>query len=448
MYPEKDDFYYRFEERFRGSREEIKRRQSVYLPILRPLKALQLPPTVLDLGCGRGEWLELMTENGFAAQGVDLDGTMLRFCAEHGLIVHHADALDYLRSMQDGALSVVSGFHIAEHLPFETLKSLIREAHRALIPGGVLILETPNPENLVVGASTFYTDPTHRAPLPLHLLHYLGEITGFIRVKVVRLNGSPEESYSSAPDFPSMFRLLFGVGADYSIVAQKEAPVELLSMLPWFAEPEDESNSLAQRVQEFDSQTLALALAMQRTQQGQGVRLDAVAEHQQSTDERLAELSTLWAQAQDLQQQQWVRLDAVFQSHSWRATGPFRWASTLARQALRIPSRIGVLQGDLFKRIVRRVLGALVAHIRLHPRRRNFAVRALARWPRLSTFLRKLVIPPQSVTGSGPDALVAPQLKGDHSIDWGAYPPAVRRNYMLLMRAKAHKDRSQEDNRA
>ena len=96
-----NDFYYRFEQHFRGSRKEIKRRQSIYLPILEPLKAVQSSALTLDLGCGRGEWLELMAENGFSAQGVDLDDAMLQFCTGQGFVVCEADALGYLRNIPD-----------------------------------------------------------------------------------------------------------------------------------------------------------------------------------------------------------------------------------------------------------------------------------------------------------------------------------------------------------
>ena len=324
-----NDFYYRFEQRFRGSREEIKRRQSVYLPILEPLKSIQSPTRTLDLGCGRGEWLELMAENGFSAQGADLDDAMLQFCMEQDFVVRKADALDYLRSIPDATLSVVTGFHIAEHLPFETLRSLILEAHRTLFPGGILILETPNPENLVVGACNFYTDPTHRAPLPPHLLAYLGEDAGFKRVKILRLNQPPQEWYSNPPESPSMSRLLFGVGPDYAIVAQKDGTAERLMAFSWFANTEDGSNSLSGQINEFDAQLLVFQQEAQRVQSEQMARLDGVAERQRSTDEQIGRLTTLWEKAQS---EQMARLDGAFNSRSWRITAPLREANATFRK--------------------------------------------------------------------------------------------------------------------
>ena len=292
-----NDFYYRFEQHFRGSREEIKRRQSVYLPILEPLKSIQSPSLTLDLGCGRGEWLELMTENGFSAQGVDLDEAMLQFCAEQGFAVRKADALDCLRSIPDATLSVVSGFHIAEHLPFETLQSLIVEALRALIPGGILILETPNPENLEVGSCNFYADPTHRAPLPPRLLAYLGEDAGFKRVETLRLNQPPKEWYSNPAGIPSLSRVIFGVGPDYAIVAQKIATLETLTAFTWFAEMGNESNSLSARINEFDAELLAIQQETQRAQS-----------------------------------EQMARLDEILNSRSWQITAPLRKANAILRK--------------------------------------------------------------------------------------------------------------------
>ncbi|MGK9451001.1 methyltransferase domain-containing protein [Acidithiobacillus caldus] len=328
-----NDFYYRFEQHFRGSRDEIKRRQSVYLPILEPLKTIQSPSLTLDLGCGRGEWLELMSGNGFSAQGVDIDEAMLQFCAEQGLTVRKADALDCLRSVPDATMSVVSGFHIAEHLPFETLRSLIVEALRVLIPGGILIFETPNPENLEVGSCNFYTDPTHRAPLPPRLLAYLGEDAGFKRLKVLRLNQPPQEWYSNSAEFPSLSRVIFGVGPDYAIVAQKEAAPETLTAFSWFAEPEDGSNSLGRRINEFDAELLAIQQQTQRVQNEQMARLEELSSYQRGTEEEIARLTALWEGAQRVQSEQMARLDAVMNSRSWRITAPLRNANAILRNA-------------------------------------------------------------------------------------------------------------------
>ena len=196
----------------------IRSRLKVYLPFIESLKKIDQKPNAVDLGCGRGEWLELLRDSGFEAQGVDLDESMLAACREIGLQVKKGDAIAFLRELPDASQTIVSGFHIAEHLAFFDLRTLVEEALRVLKPAGLLILETPNPENLRVGATNFYTDPTHKNPLPPHLLAFLPEYYGYTRIKVLRLQESPELAKSSNA---SLGDVLAGVSPDYAVVAQK-----------------------------------------------------------------------------------------------------------------------------------------------------------------------------------------------------------------------------------
>lgn len=211
-------FYASFEGRFRGPRELIKKRCGVYAPFLAGLREAVEVRKSVDLGCGRGEWLEYVSERGFDAIGVDLDEEFLKLAVELGLRAERRDAVDYLANCPSESLAIVTGFHIAEHLPFQRLQSLAQEACRALAPGGLLILETPNPENLLVGASSFYLDPTHIRPLPIGLLSFIAEYAGFARVKVMRLQ---EEKTLDEPGRISFFDVLAGSSLDYAIVAQK-----------------------------------------------------------------------------------------------------------------------------------------------------------------------------------------------------------------------------------
>ncbi|WP_312931129.1 class I SAM-dependent methyltransferase [Pseudomonas sp.] len=214
-------FYRAFEDRYRGSRELITQRLQAYLPFLEPLKALYADHPVLDLGCGRGEWLELMLREGFTPLGVDLDEGMLEACQARQLPAHKDDALDALRKLPDNSQVIVSGFHIAEHLPFELLQALVAEAQRVLRPAGLLILETPNAENVTVGTNNFFLDPTHQQPLPNLLMSFLAEHSGFARAKVVRLQEAPELHDEHAA--LGVLDVLFGVSPDYAVVAQKAA---------------------------------------------------------------------------------------------------------------------------------------------------------------------------------------------------------------------------------
>ncbi len=220
-------FYRAFEDRHRGPRDLIKSRARAYLPFVMPLLKLHGVGAVLDMGCGRGEWLELMGEEGFTTHGVDLDAGMLTACRERGLSVEQGDALEALKRLPDASQCVVSGFHIAEHVPFAVLQEMVAEALRVLKPAGLLILETPNTENLVVGSSSFYLDPTHRRPLPPSLLSFLTEYAGFFRSKILRLQEPQELTAPGAR--VSLLQVLSGVSPDYAVVAQKAAPTDDLA---------------------------------------------------------------------------------------------------------------------------------------------------------------------------------------------------------------------------
>lgn len=220
-----DGFYRAFEDKHRGSREIIKKRQKVYLPLVRPLTKIYSQPAALDLGCGRGEWLELLTEAGFFASGIDLDDGMLAECRARGMNVRTQDALSALQSLPDSSQAVISGFHFAEHIPFDVLRQIVQEALRALKPAGLLILETPNPENVLVGSSNFYLDPSHNRPIPPLLMEFLPEYYGFYRVKTMRLQ---EPVHSNERRLISIHDVLGGVSPDYAVVAQKGASLDVL----------------------------------------------------------------------------------------------------------------------------------------------------------------------------------------------------------------------------
>ena len=240
-----DTFYRDFEARFRGDQALIIDRLRVYEPFIRPLVA-QGDARALDLGCGRGEWLKLLGEWGVVARGVDLDAGMLTEARANGLTVVQQDALEALRAVPDGDLLIVSGFHIAEHLPFDVLRALVNEARRVLRPGGVLILETPNPENPVVGLVNFHLDASHVRPLPPMLMGFIAEYSGFARHAILRLQGADPRP-ETAGDLAS---LLSDVSFDHAIVAQVEGP-NMNELDPAFAH--ELGMSLDAGVARFDS---------------------------------------------------------------------------------------------------------------------------------------------------------------------------------------------------
>lgn len=184
--------YLEFEDRFRGSAEEIGRRAEPYVDRLRGRGE------VLDLGCGRGEALEVFRSAGLPARGVDASAAMVEHCREKGLSVDQGDLMDALKREPEGSLGGVVSFHVIEHLPATVLDRLIRLAWRALAPGGLLILETPNPLSLVVAARNFWIDPTHLRPVHPDTLVHLLRSTGFEPVE--RLECTPFSAVERLPE--------------------------------------------------------------------------------------------------------------------------------------------------------------------------------------------------------------------------------------------------------
>jgi SAM-dependent methyltransferase len=187
--------YEAFEERFRGSREDVLSHLDAYRGEIDQLAGAGAP--VVDLGPGRGEWIELLGRSGIPAYGVDTNELLVAGCAERGLEVVHGDAVEHLTKCDESSLAAVTAFHLVEHLPVPVLTDLLDAALVALRPGGLLIFETPNPTNLTVGASTFYLDPTHLRPLHPDLLSFLVEAAGFVDVEVRFLHPNSTVRFSS-----------------------------------------------------------------------------------------------------------------------------------------------------------------------------------------------------------------------------------------------------------
>jgi len=197
---EHQDLYSVFQDSFRGSRDEISEKQKVYLPYLTDADLGHPDSPVLDLGCGRGEWLELLRRYQITAQGLDINPAMVSLCQTLGLNVLRGDALVHLRAVPDQSQGAITAFHLIEHVPFETLLELIDQSLRVLRPGGIMILETPNPKNLRVGSESFYLDPTHLRPLPSAMVRFFVEARGFSDVHILELSPSPAEILQQYPD--------------------------------------------------------------------------------------------------------------------------------------------------------------------------------------------------------------------------------------------------------
>ena len=164
--------YAAFEDVFRGSEERVKERQRVYADLLRD------HAPVLDAGCGRGEFLDVLRDAGIAAAGVDSDAGMVERARAKGHEVALEDAGRHLETLPGGSLGAVFSAQVIEHMPYEDLNRFLRLAHSRLRPGGVLVAETVNP-HAPHALKTFWVDPTHQHPLFPEVVLVLCRIAGF-----------------------------------------------------------------------------------------------------------------------------------------------------------------------------------------------------------------------------------------------------------------------------
>ena len=227
-----DDFYHSFEEKFRGSRDEIKARLQIYVPVVQE----QLPDwsarRFVDLGSGRGEWLDILRDNGATDYvGIDLNQRQNAICESFGHPTICGDCLKYLEEQQDKSVDLVSGFQLIEHLTSSDFVKLLQECYRVLKPGGAILFETPNPNNLVVAANTFYFDLSHKRPLHPDLAVFIAEWCGYKGAVAINANAHPrwvsivEETERTNPELLYQFNdikwQLYGP-QDYALFAIKE----------------------------------------------------------------------------------------------------------------------------------------------------------------------------------------------------------------------------------
>ena len=205
--------YSRFAERFRGSDEQIRRNMEFYRPIFAGRDH------VLDIGCGRGEFLEVMRDGNVRARGIDLSPECVTQCRDKGLEAEVADLFSYLAAQPDGEFDGILSSQVVEHLPPERLPEMIRLCGAKLRRGGVLAIETPNPECLAIFATYFYLDPTHTRPMPHQYLQFCMEEAGLTGIEVHRL-APAIDTMPELASLPADFRGRFFGGLDYAIIGR------------------------------------------------------------------------------------------------------------------------------------------------------------------------------------------------------------------------------------
>lgn len=300
-----ENFYRAFEDRERGSRELILGRLDAYRPLLEQLLELYPAGRALDVGCGRGEWLQLLRELGLQGHGVDLDAGMLDACTAAGLSVEQGDALEWLAAQPDNSLALISAFHVVEHIPFASVQQLVAQAHRVLQPGGLLIMETPNPENLSVGAHTFYLDPSHQRPLPPALLQFVPEYAGFERSRVWRLQ---EAEHLRSAGHPVLANVLLAVSPDYAVIARKAAEQDLSAL-----------DRVLDKPRGLDLQFASAQYDAQHLQQHQQLLL------------QMAGLEQRLASAEQEAQRQQQEMHRLKRNIGWLLALPLRWLADQGR---------------------------------------------------------------------------------------------------------------------
>lgn len=378
-----NNFYKSLEDKFRGSRDLIKERLTIYLPFLEVFKNIEQNVNVVDVGCGRGEWLQLLQENGIDAFGVDTDEGMLENAKKFGLNVKLIDAIEYLKSLDDESLYAISGFHIAEHLDFELLKELVKESFRVLKPAGLLILETPNPENIKIATCDFYLDPTHIKPIPPNLLSFLPEFYGFKRTKILRLQEDKELKNS---DFVSIDKIIQGASPDYAVVAQKSAKTETLELF-------DEVFAKDYGLQ-IDTLMSKFEKRLENMQKNINILITSknhLEEQLAHTNLRSKHLEEQLAHTNHRSNQVELEILSLLNSKSWKITAPLRkFADFLRWFKTGAYSYITFAPQSRPRRVLKSLVSKIISKINENPKIKSKLLKILNNFPKLKEKLKEI----------------------------------------------------------
>jgi O-antigen chain-terminating methyltransferase len=193
LLPLEDWQYAGFENRYRGSEDEVKKQLENYIDFFRQEKK------VLDLGCGRGEFLTLLAENGIAAEGIDINEQMIDICRERDLNCSKADILDKLAESEEESLGGIFSSQVIEHMSPNYLKRVIELAFHKLAPSSYIVLETINPTSVFALVQIYYLDLSHQKPIHPQALKFLLESAGFEDVEIKLSSELQQEKLQELP---------------------------------------------------------------------------------------------------------------------------------------------------------------------------------------------------------------------------------------------------------
>ncbi len=319
---ELDHFSRAWHAKIHGSRATVQARLFCYLPFVFPLLHAYPKAAALDLRCGQGEWLETLTHVGFTALGVDEDAACIEHCQNLGLQAQVQNALLALQACPDQSYALISGFGLAEALPFEALRQVVQQSLRVLAPGGLLILQAVNPENIFASSNLGFLDPTRRQPIPRALLEFVPEHAGFALSKAIPL----QEQFSLAAQQPvSLLNVLQDVSPLYAVIAQKS------------------------------SEGLSIPLTIKAFDYEYGLSLETLASlFDQQIETKIQEAAASAARAE-------AALAAIHRSFMWRVTRPIRWSEQQVEQLKEegVGTRLAAFVEKMHRLLVRQILARI-----------------------------------------------------------------------------------------
>ena len=220
----KSDYYLNFENQFRGESKSINEQFSKYIELIKLSLDVNESSKLLDIGSGRGEWLQICTQVVDECIGIENDSNMVELCRKKGLNILEDDAILALNKISSNSISIITAFHIIEHMEHKTIQNLLSECYRVLNSKGILIIETPSIDNLVVSANNFFVDPTHITHINKDGIMFDIKNAGFSDVKDFNIHGGPLQNDKHS----KITRVFNGIAQDLLVIAVKNIEMSKL----------------------------------------------------------------------------------------------------------------------------------------------------------------------------------------------------------------------------